>query len=88
MAWLYLREFGPAAAARHFVDDLQRFAAAKGVPGLYHATITQAYLSMVAERIAATPDRGMGRVRRRPSRPAALEAGRARCLLLAGSPVE
>ena len=26
-----------------------------GVPGLYHATITQAYLAILAERVAATP---------------------------------
>lgn len=55
MAWLYLRECGAAAAPARFAADLQRFAAAKGVPGLYHATITGAYLSIIAERIAATP---------------------------------
>lgn len=55
MAWVYVREFGLESASRQFVDDLKRFAVAKGVPGLYHATITQAYLSILAERVAATP---------------------------------
>lgn len=55
MAWVYLREFGFDEALRQFVDDLKRFAVAKGVPGLYHATITVAYLSLLAERVATTP---------------------------------
>lgn len=52
MAWLYLRECGPAEAPARFTADLQRFAAAHGVPGLYHATITTAYLALIAERMA------------------------------------
>lgn len=55
MAWLYLAECGPLEAPARFVADLQRFAVAKGVPGLYHATITAAYLALIAERMAATP---------------------------------
>ena len=55
MAWVYVREYGLESATRQFVDDLKRFAVAKGVPGLYHATITHAYLSILAERAAATP---------------------------------
>ena len=55
MAWVYVREFGFDGALRQFVDDLKRFAMAKGVPGLYHATITLAYLALVAERVAVTP---------------------------------
>lgn len=61
MAWVYVREFGFDGAARQFVDDLKRFAVAKGVPGLYHATITLAYLALVAERVAATPTGGWER---------------------------
>jgi len=56
MAWLYVREHGAAGAAPHFAADLQRFALAKGVPGLYHATITAAYIALVAERLLGTPD--------------------------------
>ena len=55
MAWVYVREYGLESATRQFVDDLERFAVAKGVPGLYHATITHAYLRLLAERAAATP---------------------------------
>lgn len=55
MAWLYLREHGAVEAPARFAADLQRFAVAKGVPGLYHATITGAYMAIIAERIAATP---------------------------------
>ena len=55
MAWLYLRECGPIDATPRFVADLQRFATAKGVPGLYHATITAAYMTIIAERMTATP---------------------------------
>ncbi|MGE0812435.1 MAG: hypothetical protein AB7O28_01745 [Vicinamibacterales bacterium] len=56
MAWVYVREHGPREAARRFDADLRRFAAAKGVPGLYHATITGAYLALIAERVLAAPD--------------------------------
>ncbi len=55
MAWVYVREFGLDGAMRQFADDLKHFAVAKGVPGLYHATITVAYLSVLAERMAAGP---------------------------------
>jgi hypothetical protein len=55
MAWLYVRECGPVDAAPRFVADLQAFARAKGVPGLYHATITMAYIALIAERQHAQP---------------------------------
>lgn len=55
MAWVYVREFGADEAPAQFTADLRRFAHAKGAPGLYHATITFAYLSLLAERIAMTP---------------------------------
>ncbi|MGD9906047.1 MAG: hypothetical protein AB7U83_21455 [Vicinamibacterales bacterium] len=57
MAWLYVHAHGLEPAVARFTADLRAFAAAKGVPGLYHATITVAYLALIAERIAATPDR-------------------------------
>jgi hypothetical protein len=56
MAWLYVREFGLEAAVTRFTADLRAFAAAKGAPGLYHATITVAYLTLVAERLRACGD--------------------------------
>jgi len=56
MAWLYVCRHGAADALVRFVTDLQRFATAKGVPGLYHATITGAYLALIAERRLTTPE--------------------------------
>ncbi len=41
----------PEAAAR-FTAALKRFAAKQGKPGLYHETITWAYLLLICERIA------------------------------------
>jgi hypothetical protein len=55
MAWLYLREFGLETAAARFPADLRAFAQAHGVPGLYHATITWAYLALIDERMRAAP---------------------------------
>ncbi len=55
IAWLYLRDAPFERAALRFCDNLRRFAAARGKPGLYHATITWAYLALVSERDAAAP---------------------------------
>jgi len=55
MAWLYVCEHGAVEAAPRFAADLQAFARAKGVPGLYHATITGAYIALIAERRLETP---------------------------------
>jgi hypothetical protein len=51
VAWLYLRELPPAAALDRFSAGLKRFAAAKGKTGLYHETITWAYLLLIRERM-------------------------------------
>jgi len=55
IAWLYVREYGPVEAAPRFAADLQAFARAKGADGLYHATITGAYMALVAERQLDAP---------------------------------
>jgi hypothetical protein len=52
LAWLYLKELPPAEALVRFSGGLQRFAAAHGHPGLYHETITWAYLLLIRERMA------------------------------------
>ena len=44
------------SAVTRFTDDLRAFATAKGVPRLYHATITTAYLTLVAERRPPDPE--------------------------------
>ncbi|MEA2601286.1 MAG: hypothetical protein QOF89_2278 [Acidobacteriota bacterium] len=52
LAWIYLRRHPPLEALRRFADSLKRFAAANGHPGLYHETITWAYLLLIQERMA------------------------------------
>jgi len=51
LAWIYLREEPAPRALERFVSGLKRFAAAKGKAGLYHETITWAYLFLVNERM-------------------------------------
>jgi hypothetical protein len=56
VAWWYLRHAPLAEAIGQFSRSLRRFAAAKGVPGLYHETITVAFLLVIAERLHEAPD--------------------------------
>jgi hypothetical protein len=56
LAWIYLREHTLLEAIERFTTSLQRFAAHHGVPGLYHATITWAYLLLIHERMNGEPD--------------------------------
>lgn len=56
VAWLYLRREPLLAAANRFVADLHRFATAKGQPGLYHETITLAFLFLIRERMLAAEE--------------------------------
>jgi hypothetical protein len=51
LAWIYLREHPLIEAIERFTISLQRFAAHHGVPGLYHETITWAYLLLIHERM-------------------------------------
>ncbi len=51
LAWLYLSRLPPAAALEKFSDALRRFAARLGKSGLYHETITWAYLLLIRERM-------------------------------------
>lgn len=50
-AWLLLHEVPPAAALQRFSEALKRFAGAHGKSGLYHETITWAYLLLINERM-------------------------------------
>jgi hypothetical protein len=52
VAWMFVRRYGMPEALGRFSRALKRFAEAKGSAGLYHETITWAYLILVAERIA------------------------------------
>jgi hypothetical protein len=51
LAWIYLRETPVPEALARFAEGLKRFAAAKGKAGLYHETITFAYLLLINERV-------------------------------------
>jgi len=51
LAWIYLRELPLVEALERFRGGLKRFAAHHGVPGLYHETITWAYLLLIHERM-------------------------------------
>jgi len=55
LAWIYLRRFPALTALARFTEGLQRFAAFHGHPGLYHETITWAYLFLIHERMADAP---------------------------------
>ena len=50
VAWLFVRNHGMPAALAEFTAAIKRFAAAKGAHGLYHETITWAFVLLIAER--------------------------------------
>ena len=52
VAWLFVRKYGMPAALGEFTTAIKRFADAKGATGLYHETITWAFLLLIAERQA------------------------------------
>lgn len=52
VAWLFIRQYGMPAALGEFTAAIRRFADAKGATGLYHETITWAFLLLIAERQA------------------------------------
>lgn len=55
-AWIYLRRHSLPEALVRFVTALRAFAHAKGVPDLYHETVTVAFMLVIAERLATAPD--------------------------------
>jgi hypothetical protein len=56
IVWSYLRQMALSAAMDRFRDALKRFAAHNGKPGLYHETITCAYVVLVNERMQIHPE--------------------------------
>jgi hypothetical protein len=50
-AWYYLRHHPLPEALARFSAALRRFAEAQGKPGLYHETITVAYVLLINERL-------------------------------------
>ncbi len=55
VAWLFVRNHGMPAALAEFSAAIKRFADAKGAAGLYHETITWAFLLLIADRQARAP---------------------------------
>ena len=55
VAWMFVRDHGMPAALAEFTTAIKRFAEAKGKHGLYHETITWAFLLIIAERLARKP---------------------------------
>jgi hypothetical protein len=55
-AWCYLRESPLLVALERFTVTLKRFAAAQGKPGLYHETITWAFVFLIHERMREEED--------------------------------
>ena len=51
VAWICLRDAPLLAALSRFADSLRRFATSVGSPGLYHETITFAFLFLIHERM-------------------------------------
>jgi hypothetical protein len=56
VAWNYLRGHALPDALARFCSGLRRFAEAQGAAGLYHETITVAYVLLINERLNATRD--------------------------------
>ena len=55
VAWLFVRRHGMPEALSAFTQAIKRFADAKGATGLYHETITWAFLLLIADRQARHP---------------------------------
>lgn len=55
LAWIYLRDDSSLLGIDCFVRALKAFASAAGQPGIYHETMTWAYLLLIRERMARKP---------------------------------
>lgn len=55
VAWMFVRDCGMPSALAEFSAAIKRFADAKGAHGLYHETITWAFLLLIADRQARSP---------------------------------
>lgn len=55
VAWLFVQNYGMPLAISEFSAAIKRFADAKGATGLYHETITWAFLLLIADRQARQP---------------------------------
>lgn len=58
VAWNYLRAHPLPEALGRFCGGLRRFASAQGADGLYHETITVAFVLLINERLARAREDG------------------------------
>jgi hypothetical protein len=56
VGWAYARTLPLLDAIARMSEGLRRFAASRGVPGKYHATITWAFVFLIHERVARGDD--------------------------------
>ncbi|WPZ34229.1 hypothetical protein T8K17_23730 [Thalassobaculum sp. OXR-137] len=56
LAWIYLTRMSLPDAMTRYASSLRAFAGHVGKPGLFHETITYAFLMVINERIADGPD--------------------------------
>jgi hypothetical protein len=66
LAWLAVRRHGPVAAADLIGDGIQRTARYAGAPQKYHATMTGAWVRIVAHHVPDSPDDFAGFLERYP----------------------
>jgi hypothetical protein len=57
LAWTYLCERPLIDVLRVFPENLKRFAASVGAAGIYHETVTWAFLMIIADRIERSGER-------------------------------
>ena len=58
VAWNYLRDHPLSEALGRFCGGLRRFASAQGADGLYHETISVAFVLLINERLARAREEG------------------------------
>lgn len=56
LAWILLRAYGSADARDRVVRGIRAFAARHGVPGLFHVTVTEAWMRVVEMAMADDTD--------------------------------
>ena len=56
VAWIYLQRLPLAEALGRFTTALKHFAERQGAPGLYHETITVAFVLLINERLSDSHD--------------------------------
>lgn len=53
LAWIYVRQLGPAAGSDAMAETIRRYALHHGDAGKYHETITRAWMTLVSAAVGA-----------------------------------